>query len=148
MKQKVSFADILEKWEQNPANHFVDKDAALSAEKNSRDDITERRSRLLRKKPDAVIDLHGLNSDEAWEALWNFFEDARKKGLEKVLIIHGKGIHRANGLSARANVSSAEAVLRNLSRRFIESCSYAGESGFSHSKEGGKGSTWVVLKRN
>ena len=143
----MNFGDILEKWEkQTPGNTIYYKDEGnlgLSFRRASypgpdgprRFAAAERRNRLLRKKPDASVDLHGFDSGEAWAALQIFFEESLSKGLEKVLIIHGKGNHW-NG----------EGVLRDLSRRFIESCSYAGESGHCRAKDGGTGATWVILK--
>ena len=130
----MDFGAILDKWEkQTPGNVVYDKDAIDIAlrEKNNL-----RRSRLLRKKPEAYIDLHGLKRDEAWRNLEIFFEDSRSKGYEKIQVIHGKGSHPHN-----------EAVLRELSRRFIETCSFAGESGYCSAREGGTGATWVILKK-
>ena len=142
----MDFGDILKKWEgQNAGTEAYDKDAVLS--KGDAAGKTgfpgERRRRLLKKKPDASIDLHGLTKDEAWNALEAFFANSAGNGFEKVLIIHGKGNHRGGG---NEDPYSAEGALRDLSRRFIESCPHAGESGFSHIKEGGSGATWVILK--
>ncbi|MDR1375154.1 MAG: Smr/MutS family protein [Treponema sp.] len=95
----------------------------------------ERRRRLLKKKPDAVLDLHNLTRDEAWTVMDGFFRNARDRRLEKLLIIHGKGNH-----------SEREAVLKRASREFIERCPFAGESGYSGVQDGGTGSTWVLLK--
>jgi len=153
----VNFGDILEKWEKvTPENAVYDKDSSVAdVEKpHDRNMPAGRRSRLLHKKPDASLDLHGLSCDEAWKALHNFFEDSRWRRLEKILIIHGKGNHYANipsrGEPSLANArpveGSGSAALRDLTKRFIESCSYAGESGFCPSKGGGRGATWVILK--
>jgi DNA-nicking Smr family endonuclease len=38
------------------------------------------------------IDLHGLRSDEAREALGLFIRDMHKKGLRCIRVIHGKGL--------------------------------------------------------
>ena len=38
------------------------------------------------------IDLHGLRSDEAREALGQFLRDAHKKGWRCVRVVHGKGL--------------------------------------------------------
>jgi DNA-nicking Smr family endonuclease len=140
---KMDFGDILAQWEkQGPA--VYDKDAPVfnNALPNAQ---AERRSRLLRKKPDAFIDLHGLGADEAWIALKAFFEDSRLKGLEKVLVIHGKGNHLSSHSSQKG--TCREAVLPDITRRFIESCSYAGESGHTRAQNGGSGATWVILKQ-
>ena len=95
----------------------------------------ERRRMLLARKPDGVLDLHGLRQDEAWLALENFFRHCRGQGFQKLLIIHGKGNH-----------SEGEAVLKRMVRQFIEKCPAAGESGYGNVKSGGSGSTWVFLK--
>ena len=132
----MNFGDILSKWEkQNAGNREYDKDAALEKDAVYMDNgAGERRRRLLRKKPDAFIDLHGMSQNEALTALETFFENSRKNGFEKLLLIHGKGNHQGDG------------VLRNLSRRFIETWPFAGESGYNNAKEGGSGATWVILK--
>ncbi|MDL2229777.1 Smr/MutS family protein [Treponema sp. OttesenSCG-928-L16] len=113
-------------------NGVYDKDADAEEAEYSK---AERRRRLLRKKPDAVIDLHGLTRDDAWSAMDVFFLDARKKAFDKILIIHGKGNH-----------SEGEAVLKRTVREYIERCPYAGEHGQGDSASGGSGSTWVILK--
>ena len=139
----MNFGDILEKWEKStPASAIYDKDSSVSRDISKLRDknaLVGRRSRLLHKKPDASLDLHGLSCEEAWKALHDFFEDSRWRRLEKLLIIHGKGNHFAN-------LPSGEAALRDTTRRFIESCSFAGESGFCPSRGGGRGATWVFLK--
>jgi len=138
----LDFGDILNKWEKQTAarNGSYDKDDGLFPEKDAAGTCRgERRSRLLRKKPDASIDLHGMNREEAWTALKVFFENSRREGCEKLLIIHGKGNHRNT-------VSYNEGVLKDLSKHFIETCPYAGESGLSSAREGGSGATWVILK--
>jgi len=135
----VDFGKILDKWEkqngEGKRGNFPDKEKNTSGASPR----GERRSRLLRKKPDAQIDLHGFKRDEAWTVLETFFEDSRRQGFEKVLIIHGKGNHRKD-------TPDGESVLKDLVRRFIENCSYAGESGHSPAKDGGSGTTWVFLK--
>ncbi|MDR2096243.1 MAG: Smr/MutS family protein [Treponema sp.] len=114
-------------------HEVYDKDAAAEEEAAGHG---ERRRRLMSKKPDAIIDLHGLTRDEAWKDLEDFFREGVEMGFEKVLVIHGKGNH-----------SDGEGVLRNLCRKFIECCPFAGESGYGTSAMGGKGVTWVLLKR-
>jgi hypothetical protein len=113
-------------------NGVRDKDAEAEGEAIP---PAERRRRLLDKRPDAVIDLHGQTRDEAWESLESFFRAGRQRGLEKVLIVHGKGNH-----------SGSEAVLKRMVRDFVERCPFAGESGSGGAAYGGGGSTWVLLK--
>jgi DNA-nicking Smr family endonuclease len=112
---------------------IYDKDA--EAETTRTDDVGTRRRRLLAKAADAVLDLHGLTRDEAWTALDTFFRDSRRRGFEKLLVIHGKGNH-----------SQSNVVLKETVRSFIENCPFAGESGHGGAATGGSGATWVLLK--
>jgi DNA-nicking Smr family endonuclease len=113
-------------------NGIYDKD---SEDQDGRGKNQERRRRLRAKKPDAVLDLHGLNRDDAWAAMGVFFEESRRQEFEKVLLVHGKGNH-----------SEGEAVLKRAVLQFIESCPFAGESGQPNAELGGSGATWVLLK--
>ncbi|AEJ20485.1 Smr/MutS family protein [Gracilinema caldarium] len=97
----------------------------------------QERKRLSQKAPDAVVDLHGLTRDEAWDQLILFFNKAKNHGAEKVLIIHGKGNH-----------SEGEAVLKRTTLQFIEQCPYAGMHGHPPAEGGGSGATWVCLKKD
>ena len=146
----MNFGDILAEWEKDAGNKALyeahNRDSAQSNKKNN---AGERRARLLRKKPDAVIDLHGLKQDEAWKALELFFDDSKQKGFEKILVIHGKGSHSLPLMEPKAGAAGfngSEGVLKDLARKFIEACSFAGESGYSSNRDGGSGSTWVILK--
>jgi DNA-nicking Smr family endonuclease len=95
----------------------------------------ERRRRLLAKRADASLDLHGLTRDDAWLALETFFQTSRTQGAEKLLLVHGKGNH-----------SDGEAILKRTVHQFIETCPFAGESGIANAENGGSGATWVLLK--
>ena len=131
--RQVDFGTILDKWEKKAAgNKICPKEDEEPKPGNSH-------SRARNIKTDAVLDLHGFGSDEAWIALEAFFENSRKREHRKVLIIHGKGNHRSNSRDETGG-------MRDLTRRFIESCSFAGKSGYSPGREGGTGATWVMLK--
>jgi DNA-nicking Smr family endonuclease len=126
----MNFGDIFDKWEKTNEIHDKDMEAG-----NRPFTSQERRSRLKNKKPDAELDIHGLSRDAAWKALEIFFNDSKRNGLEKILIIHGKGNH-----------SAGEAVLKRIVMEFIEHCPFAGESGRGKAVTGGEGATWVLLK--
>ena len=85
---------------------------------------------------DATLDLHGLTAREAESSLASFFAAAERSGCRKVMIVHGKGLH-----------SSSEPVLERLTRRWLERRASAGRSGHADAANGGKGATWVLLKR-
>jgi DNA-nicking Smr family endonuclease len=131
MGANMDFGRILNEWDKrSPAVRDYKKDDDTRVESKA-----DERKRLMNKRPDAVIDLHGQTKDEAWESLDEFFRISRSRGLEKVLIIHGKGNH-----------ANSEGALRVLSRQFIELCPFAGASGHSNAANGGSGATWVLLK--
>ena len=142
--KKTDFGDILNKWENSSSsrqgqtmdqwlkdNKIIDKDSAAGRGGSP----GEKRRHLHHKKPDAVLDIHGLTSEQAWTSLDVFLANARENNYEKIRIIHGKGIH-TNGTPA----------LELTVRKFLEKCSYAGESGFEKSSNGGSGATWVLIK--
>ena len=128
--------DPITAWLRIHGVYDKDADTEATATHETGSDAGKRRRRLLQKAPDAVIDLHGLTQAEAWNALDSFFENSRQQGFEKLCIIHGKGNH-----------SDGDAVLKQLARRFIEHCPFAGESGHGNAASGGSGATWVILKR-
>lgn len=115
----------------------VDKDAlAQEAEERERNQSRE----YLKKLPiGARIDLHGLTRDEAWERLDSFVADCSRRGIQKVLIVHGKGHHSKE----RSDVSILSAVVRT----FIELDRRLGASGHPDKRLGGSGATWVIIKK-
>ena len=129
-KNESSQKNAMETWLAN--NEIHDKDAEIK--KTSKPG--EIRQRLLRMKPDDILDIHGFTGEKAWQLLEHFFDNAKNNGYEKLRVIHGKGNH-----------STGEAVLKNTARKFIEQCAFAGESGYENSANGGTGATWVLLKR-
>ena len=113
----------------------IDKDKI--AEVQEKRTQTYDRNFLMNMHPEARIDLHGLHQDEAEEALDRFVTDCVYRGLRKILIVHGKGIH----------TSGTDPVLGELVRKFIEHDKRCGASGHPKTKaEGGSGATWVLLK--
>jgi DNA-nicking Smr family endonuclease len=57
----------------------------------------------------AVIDLHGMTTTEAHDALGDFLLDARNRGVRCVRVIHGKGLTSPN----------REPVLKGKVRRWL-----------------------------
>ena len=124
----------------NPMDYWVrrygvyDKDADNAEHTSSFDNPVEKRQ-LRAMRPQAEIDLHGMTLEEAYSALVTFFDDAVRRGYRKILIIHGKGNHSQNG-----------PVLARFVQRFLETHIHAGETGHPKGRDGGTGSTWVILK--
>jgi len=129
----------LETWLDD--HEIQDKDKALE-EGRSLDEAElrarreERDRRFAAMAPQASIDLHGLGAQEAEAALRAFLEDAGRRGLEKVLVIHGKGNH-----------SSGEPILGRVARKTIEKSPWAGRSGEASRALGGSGALWVAIRK-
>lgn len=113
-------------------NGIYDKD---SITEESEINYAQVRKRLRNMRCEAEIDLHGMTCAEAEAALNIFFEDAKRNGLKKILIIHGKGIHSEGG-----------GILPSFVRAYLEKQKMAGETGHPKNADGGSGSTWVILK--
>lgn len=96
----------------------------------------ESRSYLREMRPEARIDLHGLTRDEAWSRLTEFVNSCVRRGLKKILIIHGKGNHS----------HGSDPVLGPMVRTFIEQNPNLGSSGHPDHTQGGSGATWVIIK--
>lgn len=97
-------------------------------------ELEARRIRDLR--PQARLDLHGLSAADAERALEVFLAQAAKAGLEKVLVVTGKGVH-----------SKGEPVLGKAARRILEASPYAGRFGTADPEDGGGGALWVVIRK-
>ena len=160
----MDFGEILKKWEhgqtrnsKKPAmdewlkdNEIFDKDTQNELNTKNYMSSAENRRRKMKLRPDAVLDIHGLTSEEAWLALETFFENAKENNYEKLRIIHGKGNHTMTEYSHNKSgiaLSQGESILRATVRKFIEQCKFAGESGCEKSINGGSGATWVLLKK-
>ncbi len=154
----MNFGEILDRWEKSqgpsgkgaakPAESRIDMEAALQRyppgeqgpEARESQSLTGRAARsatrLLKDlKPQAVLDLHGLSSVEAEEALDRFIRDAKARGLSKVLIIHGKGLH-----------SPGQPVLQRVVQSYLEKCPYTGAFARADRSDGGRGATWVLIR--
>jgi len=81
------------------------------------------------------LDLHGLNRDEAREALGSFLRESERRGLRCVRVVHGKG----HGSPGRQPVLKAK-VQRWLAQR-AEVIAFAQASG----PQGGAGALVVLL---
>ncbi|MFA6855943.1 MAG: Smr/MutS family protein [Treponema sp.] len=112
----------------------VDKDKiAEEAEECMRENTQQ----YLKDLPvEARLDLHGLTQEEAGSRLSSFIGDCIRRGIRKVLLIHGKGLH----------TTGSDPVLGEVVRKFIETDKRCGMSGHPEKRMGGNGATWLVLK--
>jgi Uncharacterized protein conserved in bacteria len=85
---------------------------------------------------EARLDLHGLTKEEARNRLSAFIGNCMDRGVRKVLVVHGKGLH----------TTGSDPVLGEMVRKFIETDKRCGMSGHPDKRMGGNGATWIVLK--
>jgi DNA-nicking Smr family endonuclease len=125
----------MERW---IASHGVSDKDAETRETGDEDKSARIREveRLRRLKPQASLDLHGRTAVEAEALLTEFIASSSRAGLDKVLVIHGKGIH-----------SSSEPILYDLVRSVLERSDLAGSFGPADKESGGRGATWVLIRK-
>jgi Uncharacterized protein conserved in bacteria len=122
-------AHALENW--LAANEVRDKDAESDSYAARGADA----KRLEKLKAQDVLDLHGMSAEEAKASIRAFIDAASRAGLEKVLIIHGKGLH-----------SEGAPVLKKATREALEAHPRAGRFGEAAKAEGGSGAVWVLIR--
>lgn len=122
-------------WAREAEKYWNSYDKGEQFEGSSPAERKEHRELLRAMAPEAELDLHGMTAEEALPAMQNFFRDVHRRGLRKVLIIHGKGNHSKNA-----------PVLKREVGLFLEKCPFTGETGTPQKKWGGSGATWVLLK--
>ena len=95
-----------------------------------------RKKQINRMEPQDTLDLHGWSGSEALKELVFFLKKSKRRGLKKVLIVHGKGIHSPGG----------ESVLRPLVKDYLEKSPLVRAFGRAPGQSGGSGATWIVLR--
>jgi DNA-nicking Smr family endonuclease len=84
------------------------------------------------------LDLHGLNTEAAHDALADFIHEARERGLRCVRVIHGKGLTSPN----------KEPVLKGKVRRWLATWDEVLAYAEAPQHAGGGGAVLVLLKGN
>jgi len=152
----MNFGDILDQWEKGPRSTNISKkippppmtqkkewhdeyfpnpeDTRLKEKKQVSRGIS--RKKLEKMDPQDEIDLHGQLKEDIASLLGQFIRQCRKKKIQKILIIHGKGLHSPNG-----------AVLRPVIHDFLSHCIDVVDWGQPPARLGGSGATWAILRR-
>lgn len=104
---------------------------------------TARRLARGQRRPDAVLDLHGMTADRAHAALNRFIHDSANAGLRCVLVVTGKGRSEDGGYRG-------DGLLRRETPRWLSVQPLASRvvGVFeAHPRHGGAGALYVYLKR-
>lgn len=86
---------------------------------------------------EARLDLHGLKTDDAREALINFIQNQALNNKRCLLIIHGKGGYEGK-----------PPIIKNLVNRWLSQFDEILAFHSALPKDGGHGAVYVLLKRN
>ncbi|MGD6729765.1 MAG: Smr/MutS family protein [Pleomorphochaeta sp.] len=132
-KSKWDFSDIYGAWESKHSEEEMIEAKKLKEKKESKGISI---SYLRSMKPQDEIDLHGLTSDIAALKVSEFLVNSRNKGLKKVSIITGKGLHSENG----------KCVLREVALEEIRFSNIVREAYHPKAIDGGSGVIWVIFK--
>ncbi len=155
------FGDILKQWDQAqkkragrkhrthkaletfleqhppPADMDKDEDQRDSGERAEIDATGGRAPVAPKRLPiQDTLDLHGLTRAEAEKRTDGFVRQAARRGLRKVLVIYGKGLHSREG-----------AVLRRAIHRLLQDHPLTGAMGTPERRDGGTGAVWVVIRQ-
>jgi DNA-nicking Smr family endonuclease len=137
MASPHGFGDILDAWERGSAR----RSGAQAGKGELPSDAEERaararaKARLEAMRPERTLDLHGMDREQAAEAVQEFILRARADGLEKIALVTGKGRHSVGGGVLKA--LAMDMLARN---RFVESYEEAPR------EAGGTGALWIVLR--
>jgi len=115
---------------------LLDTDEALSFARNGIGPDIVRKLRRGHWVIQSQLDLHGLRTDEAREALAQFLRKAVKRGLRCVRVIHGKGLGSVN----------KEPVLKNKVRNWLAQKDEVIAFCQARAADGGAGALVVLLK--
>lgn len=90
--------------------------------------------------PEAHIDLHGLNAEQAYHNLIAFFRNSYQRGLRTVLVVTGKGKNSINGMPVLRN-KVQEWFTKDPFRRVILAFCTAKQ------EDGGTGALYVLIRK-
>ena len=145
----MDFKEIFEQWEKTKAakksrfSHVIaEKEAGLHRENETPQYsgyLTGRSSlgKLKGMRSQAKLDLHGYTSEEARQIITQFLEDSVAQSLQKVTIVHGRGLHSVDG----------KGVIKDVVKDVLDNSPLVREYGNPQPVEGGSGAVWVILQR-
>ena len=90
--------------------------------------------------PEAHIDLHGLNCEQAFQNLVGFFRNAYYKGARTVLIVTGRGLNSLNGVHVLRSRVQQWLTQDPFKRVVLAFCT-------AKQEDGGAGAFYVLIRR-
>jgi len=90
--------------------------------------------------PEAHLDLHGLNADQAYESLLHFMREAYFNGRRTILLIPGRGMNSPGGMPVLKQELKSWLTRDPLKRVVLAFCT-------AQARHGGAGALYVLLRQ-
>ncbi len=90
--------------------------------------------------PEAHVDLHGLNCEQAFQSLVGFFRSSYYKGVRTVLVVTGRGLNSLNGVPVLRSRVQQWLTQDPFKRVVLAFCT-------ARQEDGGAGAFYVLLRR-
>ena len=124
-----------------------DWDNFLSNDEIMPDKDSDQKEKLKRKN--ISFDLHGYSLDEANKKVADLIQDAYNQGINKLVIVTGKGLHSEN--EKDPYISSDLGILKHSVPDYIQNndelMSMISEIKEANIEDGGSGAFYIILKR-
>ena len=132
VKKSKLFNESVEKIPQKSFEDILKEKGELKAKVREKT-LSELRVML----PLSTLDLHGLTYSEAESEINKFLDEAIESNIQKVAIIHGKGLHSQDGVG----------VLKDLVYKIINDKGIARDITVPKPQYGGSGAVWIIIKK-
>ncbi len=118
--------------------HYSDE--YLEGKVTSLDEMIMNRLRQGQMSPEAHLDLHGLNAEQAFESMRIFIRDAWFKGMRVVLLVPGRGRNSPAGMAILRRKVQDWLIHEPFKRVVLAFCT-------AKAHDGGPGSIYVLLRK-
>lgn len=135
--------DFISKKDKEDWNKFLSSNEKLK----DKDKILDKKSKNIEKK--SIIDLHGFTLSDANKEIENFINQSYQKGVNKLIIVTGKGLHSKN--KSDPYVSNDLSILKYSVPHFIKNnenlMNKIIEIKDANINDGGSGAFYIYLKK-
>ena len=135
--------DFISKKDKEDWNKFLSSNEKLK----DKDKILDKKNKNIEKK--SIIDLHGFTLSDANKEIEKFINQSYQKGLNKLIIVTGKGLHSKN--KSDPYVSNDLSILKYSVPHFIKNnenlMNKIIEIKDANINDGGSGAFYIYLKK-